>query len=364
MSSSVGNITVSNGSFYVEVDGVSTKISIGSLMMAVSLGGVEEIDAEIATKLSEMVERNEQIEIALELISVVSERAESGEVDASESITINGTTKTLSEWLGDLGVEMPDLVKVREETQYQIDVATELISVISKQLKGGTEDFDLTEKVTVNGTTKTLEEWLGDLGVDIPDVVGTVDELELKIDATEQIRTELSNQADKDYDSDKEVTVDGVTKTIDEWCEYLGIDYTRADDMNWWEIFKGDDDRARKENKANAKAVLAELETDLETEKTRVTTNMETLLSDVQSVLDGLNTKLTNIDTKMDDEINGMVDTLLTDLQSTLDGLNTDSETATLELQNLSEKRSNLLQQASVFLKSSNDAMQSVLNNL
>ncbi len=303
MSSSVGNITVSNGSFYVEVDGVSTKISIGSLMMAVSLGGVEEIDAEIATKLSEMVERNEQIEIALELISVVSERAESGEVDASESITINGTTKT-------------------------------------------------------------LEEWLGDLGVDIPDVVGTVDELELKIDATEQIRTELSNQADKDYDSDKEVTVDGVTKTIDEWCEYLGIDYTRADDMNWWEIFKGDDDRARKENKANAKAVLAELETDLETEKTRVTTNMETLLSDVQSVLDGLNTKLTNIDTKMDDEINGMVDTLLTDLQSTLDGLNTDSETATLELQNLSEKRSNLLQQASVFLKSSNDAMQSVLNNL
>ncbi len=341
MSSSVGAITVSNGSFYIEVEVngevKQQKIEIGSLMMVVSLGQVAEIDTEIADKISDMVDRNTRIEIALEILSVVSEQSEAGTLDLDAGVTINGTTKTLEEWLGDLGIDMSSVFESNDskiaEVNFQIEVATEVISVLGKQLKGGTEDFDLTVSVTVDGTTKTLEEWLGDLGVDIPDSVTQTEELNFKLDAA-----------------------DGVTKTIDEWCEYLGIEYTRSEDLSWWEVFKGDENRVWSENSANAKTVRDNLKSQLESAKN----DMQTLIDDTQSALGGLNTKL---ESAKESATTGMVDTLLADLQSTLDTLNTDSEADNLELQNLTEKRSLLLEQASVFVKSATDAMQSVLNN-
>ena len=364
MSSSVGAITVSNGSFYIEVEVngevKQQKIEIGSLMMAVSLGQVAEIDTEIADKISDMVDRNTRIEIALEILSVVSEQSEAGTLDLDAGVTINGTTKTLEEWLGDLGIDMSSVFESNDskiaEVNFQIEVATEVISVLGKQLKGGTEDFDLTVSVTVDGTTKTLEEWLGDLGVDIPDSVTQTEELNFKLDAAEEIVEQLKNQGHVDVGSDTKVTVDGVTKTIDEWCEYLGIEYTRSEDLSWWEVFKGDENRVWSENSANAKTVRDNLKSQLESAKN----DMQTLIDDTQSALGGLNTKL---ESAKESATTGMVDTLLADLQSTLDTLNTDSEADNLELQNLTEKRSLLLQQASVFVKSATDAMQSVLNN-
>ncbi len=103
--SSVGTVNVSGGSFMIDVNGQSRKIEIGSLMMAVNLGYVGELDTQIADKLSEMVERNTQIEAAIELTAFVSESKEKGRFDISEKLTIGGTEKTVAEWFEDLGVD-------------------------------------------------------------------------------------------------------------------------------------------------------------------------------------------------------------------------------------------------------------------
>ena len=186
MSSSVGTITVANGSFYIKVNGESQKIEIGSLMMAVNLGYVEELDVQIADKLSEMGERNNQIEVVTELIEFLQAADADVGIYPDQTFTVNGQTKTISEWFKYLGV-----------------------------------DFDTSQ---------------------------------------------------------------------------LGIDYTST--------------------------------------KEEVEKFHETMSTNIES------------------------------LQSALDLLNNDSETATLELQNLTEKRSNALLQASTLLKSANDATQAVLKNI
>ncbi len=157
------------------------------------------------------------------------------------------------------------------------------------------------------------------------------------------------------FDGDKKVTYDGVTKTLSEWFEYFGTGYTDYD-FTLWDKILGKDDAAREQDYKDIERVKDRAEDAL----TGIATDeIETILSELQSALDGLNTDLDNTLTRTDTGI----DTLLTDLQSTLDSLNTDSEADNLELQNLVEKRSLLLEQASVFVKSATDATQSVLNN-
>ncbi len=102
---SVGGISVSNASFMIEVDGVSRKIELGSLMMAVNLEYVGELDTQIADRLSEMVDRNTRIETATEVLNVLRQQLESKTADSAREITVGDTTKSLSEWCEYLGAE-------------------------------------------------------------------------------------------------------------------------------------------------------------------------------------------------------------------------------------------------------------------
>ncbi len=58
------------------------------------------------------------------------------------------------------------------------------------------------------------------------------------------------------------------------------------------------------------------------------------------------------------------MDANIENAQSALNLLNNDSETASLQLQNLTEKRANSLQQASNLMSSANSSSQSILGNL
>ncbi len=110
MSTNTGAVTASNGSFLVKAaDGTVEELDLGTVMMSVNLKYVELLDVQIANQVSDTMERNDQLELVTGLLSGLRELDQdsdgSTDVSGTQKITIDGETKTLETWLKELGIE-------------------------------------------------------------------------------------------------------------------------------------------------------------------------------------------------------------------------------------------------------------------
>ncbi len=105
MSNSTGAVAPSHGSFLIQsADGKETvELDLGTIMMSVNLKYVELLDVQIASQISDTMNRNFQLEVATEVMSVLREQKENGRYNSGEEIEVGGMTKTLDDWCKYLG---------------------------------------------------------------------------------------------------------------------------------------------------------------------------------------------------------------------------------------------------------------------
>jgi hypothetical protein len=119
---SVNGITASNGSFYIEQNGVQQKVDIGTLMMMLNLDYTQTLDKQLSDMVNEMQTRNGKIKAATEILTTLRELKAQGKDDGwaagagkdhrAIQITIDGVTKPLQgkdSWCSDLGINYTDM---------------------------------------------------------------------------------------------------------------------------------------------------------------------------------------------------------------------------------------------------------------
>ncbi len=147
-------------------------------------------------------------------------------------------------------------------------------------------------------------EYVGAVDMQLEDLVGVMEERNFEIEvATEVMSTIRTYKADGKDPDDVEIPIDGTTKTVSEWCSYLGLSYTSVSGSR-----PSDDDKA--------------------------------------------------------DTWDAKLEANIQNIKSAIDLLNNDSEIDSIRLENLMDKRSNALEQASNLMKSHNESVETVNNNL
>ncbi len=142
-------VTASNGMFTItDANGNSTEVDLGTLCMMVNLATVENLDQQIAVKLEEMQQRNDEIATLTEFMSQCrvyqSEGLDDGApsadgtggVNDDQMITINGVTKPIqgeNGWAEEFGITWVD-VDSNDDPDVQSEAWAANIDSISSQI--------------------------------------------------------------------------------------------------------------------------------------------------------------------------------------------------------------------------------------
>ncbi len=149
---STGAVTPSHGSFMIRAaDGTTQELDLGTIMMSVNLQYVELLDVQIADQISSTMTRNDQLEIATELLSQLRDLESDGttSIASYRKITINGETKDFATWCKELGIEYTtngstgyveeDIASLIESAQSAVDSLNNDSETASLQLQNLTE---------------------------------------------------------------------------------------------------------------------------------------------------------------------------------------------------------------------------------
>ena len=104
MSIGIGSVQASGGVFTVfDAQGNSKQVDLGTLMMMLNLQRTENLDTQIAIKLSEIQDRNNLLKSMTELMAAMRKAKADGNGDQTP-VTINGKTQPLWKWMDELGL--------------------------------------------------------------------------------------------------------------------------------------------------------------------------------------------------------------------------------------------------------------------
>lgn len=139
---------------------------------------------------------------------------------AAKLVTVNGITHTLPQWCAVIGLE-----EHRLTTMYKRKGESAVIKLISDYLNKGIEPKSTKRiNITVDGVTKTAAKWSKYLGVE----KGYIQQyyyLNGKIATVQRIKEIMTDPSSYKYikHNKRNITIDGVTKHITEWCDELGL---------------------------------------------------------------------------------------------------------------------------------------------
>ncbi len=143
-------VTAAGGMFTItDANGNSTEVDLGTLVMMINLETTENLDQQIALKLEEMQQRNDEIATMTEFMSQCRQRQASYADDGaanhidgtSQNMTINGITKPVQgegSWSEEFGIGWTDVIwheKPNKDEKAEMNAAWDAnIEAISGQI--------------------------------------------------------------------------------------------------------------------------------------------------------------------------------------------------------------------------------------